>query len=205
MISIKDRYKSLLKTDVKALAKGQGRRFVWLLSTLGIEYAHGKLYELALGGQPEIDLKRSEYFGTPMWDNLIIDPDGDNLIIDMVLMDVSMTKNIIKTPIQGMNGTIKEYISDGDYIINIKGALFGIDEYPAMEVLKLITLCKRPEKLRVLSAFLQNFDIDDIVIESYTLEAQEAQGNMQFFELNAISDMATELVLSSNSENTPVT
>jgi len=224
MKTIEERYKSALNVDIDALNRGNNRKFIWLLSTLGVEFAHGMFYKRNLN-KPKLneeqsdrydntfgELKRNNNvavgtFGTPIWDNLILEHGngGKNLRIDMVLIDVSMTKNIVKTAIQGMSGTVKEYISDGDYTLNIKGALFGEDNlYPEDDVLNLIEICKRQEAIPVLCGFLQHMDIDSIVIESYSLEAKEAQGNVQFFEINAVSDTPIELVLTGNNENTAV-
>ena len=36
-------------------------------------------------------------------------------------IEINQTKHIVKTKIAGRSGTIKEHISDGDYIIRVKG------------------------------------------------------------------------------------
>ena len=208
MTVIEARYKQALNTDLAGLAENTARKFSFVLKSLAVEHVRGKLYDLALD---EYIVDRpsfaSAFFGTMMWDNLIIDSSigGLNLRIDMVLMNVSMSKNIIKTSIQGMNGTVKEYVNSGDYIINIKGALFEkSNEYPEDAVMNLIELCERPESIRVESHFLQLFGINDIVIENYKFEAKEGQGNAQFFEINAVSDIEQELILSENKQSLPL-
>jgi hypothetical protein len=171
---------------------------------MGIEYVHGKLYDLVLDGfENDKDTFPSQFFGTPMWDNLVIDSDDLKLRIDMVLLTVSQTKNIVKTALNGVDGTVKEFISDGDYNIQISGGLFGLNnQYPEDEVAKLITILKKKTNIRVQSQFLQRFDIDDIVVENYKMEAKEAQGNAQFFEISAVSDTPQELIMSAkNTDN----
>ena len=111
MGTIEQRYKSFLKTDIQELAKGKARKFVWLLSTLGIEFLHGKFYERNFEEYPQKPHDgKVTVFNSPLYDNLILDSGGIDLRIDMVLIDVSMTKNIVKTAIQGMSGTVKECI-----------------------------------------------------------------------------------------------
>jgi hypothetical protein len=44
----------------------------------------------------------------------------DGVQIDVI---VSMKKNIVMTPVQGKNGSFKEYISDGDFEVTISGRL----------------------------------------------------------------------------------
>ena len=38
-------------------------------------------------------------------------------------MEISNTRNIVKTDIQGRDGSVKEFINNGDYQISIKGIL----------------------------------------------------------------------------------
>jgi len=80
----------------------------------------------------------TSYLGTPVYARLEFSKDGienqvgspstldgregaRNLILETVLITVVQSKNIIKTPIQGRNGTIKEYIGEGDYMLRING------------------------------------------------------------------------------------
>ena len=64
-------------------------------------------------------------------------------IIDTVLMTVNQTKNIIRTPIQGKSGTIKEYVSDGDFEIDVSGILVseGENTYPTDQVFESLWCC----------------------------------------------------------------
>ncbi len=211
MSNIEDKYKQALNTDLAGLTKNTARKFSFLLKSLGAEYVHGKLYDLVLDDSPFVydEAITSKFFATPMWDRLVLDTENSNkknIKIDMVLMTVSMSKHIIKTAIQGMSGTVKEYISDGDFVINIKGGIFGENnEYPEDDVLDLLEVLKQPNSIMLESKFLEHFDINTIVVENYRLEAKEGQGNTQLFEINAISDMPKELIFSANTENNPIT
>ncbi len=198
-MSIEDRYNSLKNIDWQAYSANQERKFSFFVKSLLASSVKAGLYASVLKKLEDAgeSFKTSKFFGLPMWDNLIIDSEDKKLEIDFVLMTVSMTKNIIKTSIQGMNGTVKEYISDGDYAINIKGAIINdknSNEYPEDDVLTLIEICKKQKNIRVVSKFLENFDITDIVIENYKLEAKEATNNIQFFDINAVSDTPQELI-----------
>jgi len=128
------------------------------------------------------------------------DADGNTiqltaLRINTVLMTVSLQKNIVKTPVQGLNGTIKEYIADQDYRIRIEGGFFDSNpgKYPAQLVADLVEFLKVSNPLRIASSFLQRFSIHDIVIESYSIPEQRASRNTQRFLINAISDLPVEL------------
>ncbi|MTV78265.1 hypothetical protein GM535_13710, partial [Streptococcus pneumoniae] len=58
-----------------------------------------------------------------------------------------MQKTIVKTPVNGMAGTVKEYINDGDYSASIRGVLYSNTpgDYPKAQVEALISVCKRKE------------------------------------------------------------
>ena len=127
--------------------------------------------------------------------------------IDTCLFTVSQEKNIVKTAIQGRNGTIKEYIGDGDYSISIKGIITGTYNvnysyseknqnqnnytgvYPYVEVQNLLNFLRQPKELAIEVPYLNEvFGITHIVIESFELPQEEAGFGYQSFTINAVSD-----------------
>lgn len=159
-----------------------------------------------VGNESPDQSSRNSYFGTPVFSNLQIEPfeyetlKGETesikngIIIDTVLMTVTQTKNIISTPIQGRNGTIKEYISDGDFQIDIVGQVVSeSNNYPETDVNELIQICRAPVPIRFVSEFLQWFDINDVVITSFALGQDEGIRNAQSFTMTCVSDTAVEL------------
>ena len=107
-----------------------------------------------------------------------------------------MSKNIIKTAIQGRNGTVKEYISDGDYDITLRGMLTSqnASQYPLEEFNRLLKLCELNEALTIVSDYIQLFGIYDIVIDSSSFPQREGFQNTQLFELKCVSDKPIELI-----------
>lgn len=143
------------------------------------------------------DKPQLSYLGTPIFSDLMLrDKETETgLYFSTVLFDVSHQKNIVKTSIVGRSGTIKEYIADGDYVINIKGAFVSQDNnYPLDEVTEFIRLMKLPAALECTSKLLQLFEIDDIVVESYALPQKAGYQNTQLFEINAVSDIRLEFL-----------
>ena len=149
---------------------------------------------------------RTSMFGTPVYSNLEIEPfqftklDGtkedikNGIVIDTVMMNVTMTKNIVRTPIQGRNGTVKEYISDGDFEIDITGIIASkSNNYPESEVNELIRIVKSPVSIRFISEYLQFFGIHDVVVNSYNFPQTEGVRNQQIFQLSCSSDVPIEL------------
>jgi hypothetical protein len=120
-----------------------------------------------------------------------LDQTFEELNIELVLLTVMNTKNIIETTLQGRNGTVKEYISDGDYQIKIEGRIYGegMNNYPQDAVQKLHNICLAPQSINVTSSFLKMFNIEDIVIKSYNFDQQEGMRNCQPFTLNCVSDV----------------
>lgn len=90
------------------------------------------------------------------------------------LIMISQPKNIVTTPMQGRNGTVKEYIADDDYQISLQAAVDNYlgneltDErfdYPKTKVKELIEILKLPLELIVLSEFLAMFNVNSVVVK----------------------------------------
>jgi hypothetical protein len=147
------------------------------------------------GGSKDSNLL--SWMGTPIFADLRFERvNADPLQLDTVLIDVSQTKNIVTTAVQGRNGTIKEYVSDGDYVINIKGAITTPQSsaYPTGAVRDLLTILKQPAALSIISDYLRIFDIYQIVVTDYRFSQSEGFTNVQFFEINCISDTPDYLI-----------
>jgi hypothetical protein len=145
--------------------------------------------------EKDAEIGKSQIFNVPIYSNITfnagsytdqnnrtINYASGNLVIEDCLVTVMNTKNIIKTSLQGRNGTVKEYISDGDYQIKIEGRIYGngMNDYPQELVQKLHGICLAPQSINLTSTFLKLFNIEDIVIESYNIDQQ--------FVLNCVSD-----------------
>jgi hypothetical protein len=144
------------------------------------------------------------YLGTPVYAPLQI-KDGSYTLngkkisyqgIDLkaVLYDVSFGKNVVKTQIQGRNGTVKELISLTDRSINIKGVLVSpTNDYPEESVQKLLTICDLQTDIEVVSPFLALFKVYNLVIEDCKFPQKEGFRNIQAFELSCVSDSPIEV------------
>lgn len=201
-----------------------------LLKGIGIQALKAKAFRPAKGisdgrdrnfqdfefNEEEIDA--TSYLGTPIFDQLtiqggqfnelgnVIGPPQpfDQLIIPAVIIEVSQTKNIVTTAIQGRNGTVKEFVSDGDFAITLTGVIVGRNEgnevvdignvYPDDDVKKLVIICKVPDILTLTSKFLNDvFGINEVVITDYNIPQREATRDMQPFQINMLSDVPIDL------------
>ncbi len=196
-----------------------------LLKGIGIKAAKVKLFRKIDFEEEEPD--STSYLGTPIFDpirikggnffelddinkeNPISYPDeegaeGFGLVIPAVIIEVTQSKNIITTAIQGRNGTVKEFISDGDFAITLTGFIIGRNEngevkdignvFPTDDVKKLSTILKVPDVLTLTSAFLNDiFGINEVVVTDYTIPQREATRNMQPFQISMLSDVSIDL------------
>jgi hypothetical protein len=145
--------------------------------------------------------------GTPVFSNLqfLADEYTDNygkvtsfqtITFDAVIMTVNQQKNIVTTQIQGRDGTVKEEIGMGDYTITINGIITGKNgHYPIDEVREFKKMLNANKALSVVSVYLQNLDVTNVVIKDYEF-AQETGGySYQRFSINALSDSLQEIFL----------
>jgi hypothetical protein len=135
--------------------------------------------------------------GTAVFADVILSTKDESLKMQLidVLVTVDQTKNIVKTAIQGRNGTVKEFISRGDYMVKLQGRLVSPFSmaYPKEQVADMIFLAELNESLKVVSEFLQLFGIYEIVIDNYSFPQREGFQNIQLFELSCVSDRPIQL------------
>lgn len=155
---------------------------------------------------PDDPAEFKSMFGLPVYSNIKIDPFNydtlsgenvsikDSITIDTVLMTITQSKNIVTTPIQGRNGTVKEYVSDGDYQIDISGTIVSkSNNYPTQDVNTLVQICKSPVALTIISEYLQYFGIHDVVIQDFSFPQTQGFRNQQEFSISCLSDTPVEL------------
>jgi hypothetical protein len=135
--------------------------------------------------------------GTPVFSNIILLPKDESkeLRIDAALTTLDMTKNIVKTPMVKLGGTVKEFIADGDWDIQIQGMLTNPNPNEMPDISLFKELIKKGEHLVVYSQYLQQYDIYNIVIENVKLPQKSGYVNTQFFDIKALSDIPVELKL----------
>lgn len=183
-----------------------------IVKTFGLEAVKPKFFRVN-ENQAEEDArflgdegKDLSKFGLPVFDALEISRlsyktlEGKDVVIlsqtfATVLIDISQSKNIVTTPINGRNGTVKEYMSDGDDTITIRGVLVGdgIDVRPDNLISGLIAFCKAPVPLDVYAPCLFSQGIYSMVVNDYTIRQLEGKRNVVPFELLCTSDTPFEI------------
>ena len=149
---------------------------------------------------------KTSLLGTPVFSNLEIpvgnykDLDGNviefaGLTMDAVIITISATKNVVTTAVSGRKGTVKEFASDGDFHITVEGVVVGEQQnvYPEQEMTDLIEICRVPETIKVISEFMEFFDIQEVVITDYEFSQLRGSRNTQNFRISMLSDEPLEL------------
>lgn len=134
-------------------------------------------------------------FGLPVWDIVTLKYSKNinvQLILNIALVEVTQKRNIITTSVAGLDGTIKEYISDGDCDITIKAKLVGdaADFYPGDLVNQVNTICSIKDSVEVYSTILNDYmGINNVVITDYSFsQLEEGARNVQEVTITCISD-----------------
>lgn len=139
--------------------------------------------------------------GTPIYEQITLRDGGNEYTFpDWPLIDIAFTKNIIKTPIKGRNGTVKEYINIDDYQIGIRGILINYvnDEYPYDLLSQLQSFCIINRELQVTSPVLNILDIHNLVITDVRYPEVEGYNHIQPFIIQCLSDEPIELIIKSS-------
>ena len=122
-----------------------------------------------------------------------INTDGaQGLFLNGVIIDATVNKTIVKTEVIDLKGTVKEYMGESDLTITIRGyvASQNPDEYPAVDARLIKSYSSAPVSLKVTSDFLNNIlGVSQIVIESCQMSQQQGLRNVQYFQLNCVSDI----------------
>lgn len=147
-------------------------------------------------------VQAASLLSTPIYEQVTFLIDGTAegkkyVVPNWPLIDVSQGKIIVKTPINGNNGTVKEYISLDDHQVTIRGVITN-DEANAMpldQVGEMRSVFKINKSIRVISPLFEKLEIDQLVIEDIQFPALEGFLNVQPFVIKALSDKPIELVI----------
>lgn len=146
---------------------------------------------------PEVSSSEStDWVGVPTLTSLTLQLGDQKLELKECVCTITMEKNIVQTALQGRSGTIKEYINDGDYQVEIAAGLTAeCDEYPKEEIQKLMAFLHTNDSLLVdEESFLGLFGITNLIVKSYCVN-QETHSNRQTFTICCLSDTAYEIKL----------
>lgn len=177
-------------------------------------FSYGKFTPLQVTAE-DILLKGVNYMGVPTLTSLAFQYNNVRVELVECIITVNQEKNIVTTPLQGRDGTVKEYISDGDYTISVEAAVSSyvinatVDTdfsdshaYPISQLEDVIAILNIKDTVAVQSDFLTLFKITDVVVKGFGM-IQETHSNRQGFTLQMLSDTPYEIKIQEDSPLTP--
>lgn len=164
----------------------------------------GQVYNIP---EPETDEPiGTSPLGTPIFDDLTFPADqytnlfGDVIALEevklqSVLISVNRSKHVVKTPVQGRDGTVKEYISSGDFIISVSGVIASNDNtFPEVEAENLRLLCDANAALSVISSYLNDvIGVGHVVIDSDSYRQMRGTRNSIEIGFTCSSDVSRDI------------
>lgn len=155
--------------------------------------------ELIIGLKAQDYGKSSFFEGVPIWLPLLLQNDEiGEILLENAVVDLTRTKNIVTTSVQGLDGTVKEYISNGDWQITIRGIIaqkqYG---YPKERYKQLLKFLQINKPIKVVNQWINDAEIYSIVITDYKLP-YNPHINCIIYEFNALSDKPIELKINEN-------
>jgi hypothetical protein len=132
----------------------------------------------------------------PLWIGLKNDPEWMFPVEPLITVsgkNIIVKRNVAKSE---HTGTIKERWSQDDFSIKIQGSFIHPDlhTYPANDVQKLMYYIRQKTALSVNNELFAMFDINQIVIESYSFPFSKGE-NVQNFSIDACSDNLYKLFI----------
>jgi len=178
-------------------------KWSFIVQSFGLQYTKPLLYWKNWESQGNVkdwsDAPYKSEFGTPVWDSVRLKDRAENpnynLWLDVVVIDATMPNIIKKTKVTGRKGRIKEYITQDDWNISLKGALLSNnkDEYPE-QIKELRALAQTGKELEVESRFLNEYcKVYNIVVEQLRFPNRSGSLQKQAFEIRGSSDIPYEL------------
>lgn len=188
----------------------------------GVNIAKTAALKALAGKQTDItqnQVLRESYLGTPVYSSLEF-PNGEfngeeyeGLAIDTVVMKVTQTRNIVENKINGLNGTVKEFINNGDYMIEANGIIVGVslapdtggesgllgstrflpsydgDIFPYDDAARLRKISELSTSVKIICPFVDEIFGDfEVVIKNLEIRQVEGSGNYYEFKLVMLSD-----------------
>jgi len=120
---------------------------------------------------------------------------SNDLVLEIALITATQEKNIVKTAVQGRNGTIKEYVSDGDWQISIRGVIVSesSNKRPSEELKKLDLFRSYNVDIDIISNFLDDLKVYTVIITNVTYEQREGMRNVYDYTLTCLSEIPFEI------------
>lgn len=191
-----------------------------IIKSAGLNLLKEKFYTFQT--EPFAKPDATSLLGTPVFDTLTFygnGADGQISYYDMakqrtinipkMTLEIALctvTKNImvVKTPIAGRNGTVKQYINLGDYDVQIRGVFTSQtpDSRPDLLIRQLHDITNSTAEVNVASNFLNLFGIQSLVFERCEFPMEEGGRDVLNFTLDCVSETPFAIKVRTNQTTT---
>lgn len=140
----------------------------------------------------------SSQFGLPIFMPLLFEayePEGEELLLESAVVEPSSSKKIVMTDLQGRDGSVKEFINNGDYSVTVSGIMCNRRiGYPIEQVEVFKNFMHQKQSLSVVHELLNLLGIHQVVITDWKLPKTPFI-NCQPYEFTCIQDTPIELTI----------
>lgn len=192
-----------------------------IIKSAGLNFIKEKFYTFQK--EPFLDKEdATSLLGTPVFDTLTFYGNGTDgqityydianqktitiskLRLDIALVTVTKNIMVVKTPIAGRNGTVKQYINLGDYDVQINGVFSSQipDTRPDLLIRQLHDITNSTAEVNVASNFLNLFGIQSLVFERCEFPMNQDGRDVQHFTLDTISETPFSIKVQTNETST---
>lgn len=167
-----------------------------------VEKTVDKLSESESKAKKGAPLYWDDAFGRFYFMPVFLQPDGEDPIqLSYPVTSITCSKTIIDTPLTERNGTVKEFINQQDYKINIRGFLVGKEnEWPEDGITQLYDLYKRKQAMTMICALTDIFLLNDerqgndkVVIKTLRFPENKGDIRVRAYEMELVSDESFSL------------
>jgi len=132
---------------------------------------------------------------TNIINNYSINP--KSFFLDNVEITLTQTKNIIRTAVNGFTGTVKQFYSDGSYIITLNGQLNGTMPFQddVRNLRNFQKISTENERFKITSRYLNDiFKIEYVIVSDYSFTPSTEYSNVILFNISLESDEQINII-----------
>ena len=144
---------------------------------------------------PQSQFELQSMLGTPIFQPVTLE---DVLLPNEPIVEIRCAKRIVRTDIDGMDGTFKELFSMDDYGVTIRGIITqedGSDNWPEDTVRQIRALFERKSALRITNTMANLFGIHLLAIDSIEFPVIEGSNGVQPYIIQGMSDKILDIEL----------
>jgi len=164
--------------------------------------------ELALGYQvqPASAMKdygfqdKAFFSGIPIFQPTLLKSTDDQnrseeLFLDAAVVNLNRIKTVIVTPVQNRDSSVKEFINNGDWNIQISGIFWDKGwRYPLEKVQDFNRFMEKNTTLQVVNEIINGLGIYEVVVTGYNL-AKTPNINCQAYSFDSLSEKPLPLIV----------